>query len=153
MTWVLHDWKAFGDSEIPTPHLDRLAARGTKPAGALHRPAPICVPSRMGLMSGKFPARFWCVGQRLCAGSEPDLDASRSPWPNVLKKYLATGTANIGKWHLGGNTSTDSGDELGGFLFKPPHERGFEEFVGITGGMNNFCERRGELGAAEGREV
>jgi hypothetical protein len=24
------DLKAFGDSEIPTPHLDRLAAEGTK---------------------------------------------------------------------------------------------------------------------------
>ena len=29
-------------------------------------------------------------------------------------------------------------NDLGGFQFKPPHERGFDEFVGITGGMNSF---------------
>ena len=35
------DLKAFGDSEIPTPHLDRLAAEGTKFTSA-YTVAPIC---------------------------------------------------------------------------------------------------------------
>jgi arylsulfatase A-like enzyme len=56
---------------------------------------------------------------------------------DVLKKQ-GYRTANIGKWHLSGNMSSRSGDELGGFVFKPPHERGFDEFVGITGGMHTF---------------
>ncbi|MFN9915078.1 MAG: sulfatase-like hydrolase/transferase, partial [Pirellulaceae bacterium] len=45
---------------------------------------------------------------------------------------------NIGKWHLPGTQKATTQDARGGFLFKPPHERGFDEFVGITGGMDNF---------------
>lgn len=56
---------------------------------------------------------------------------------DLLKKQ-GYRTANIGKWHLSGNNSDHSGDELGGFAFKPPHERGFDEFVGIRGGMHTF---------------
>jgi arylsulfatase A-like enzyme len=129
------DLKSFGNSEIVTPHLDRLAAEGTKFTSA-YTVAPICVPSRMGLMSGKFPARFG-IFNNVYAPEQNQLWRHQTTLADVLKKS-GYRTANIGKWHLSGNTSTDSGDELGGFLFKPPHERGFDEFVGITGGMNTF---------------
>ena len=129
------DLKAFGDSEISTPHLDRLAAEGTKFTSA-YTVAPICVPSRMGLMSGKFAARFG-VFNNVYTPEQNQLWMQQTTLADVLK---ARGyrTANIGKWHLSGNSSGHSGDDLGGFQFKPPHERGFDEFVGITGGMNTF---------------
>ena len=57
------DLEAFGDSEIPTPHLDRLAAEGTKFTTA-YTVVPICVPSRMGIMSGKFAVRFGVFNHR-----------------------------------------------------------------------------------------
>jgi arylsulfatase A-like enzyme len=129
------DLRAFGDSEIPTPHLDRLAKEGTRFTNA-YTVAPICVPSRMGLLSGKFSARFGVFNNVYSLPSN-ELWVQQTTLADVLRKR-GYRTANIGKWHLSGNSSADSGDELGGFLFKPPHERGFDEFVGITGGMHNF---------------
>jgi len=131
------DLKAFGDSEIPTPHLDRLAAEGTKFTSA-YTVAPICVPSRMGIMSGKFPARFG-VFNNVYEPQQNQLWMQQTTLADVLK---ARGyrTANVGKWHLSGNDNKDTNDGLGGFHFKPPHERGFDEFVGITGGMSGYTE-------------
>jgi arylsulfatase A-like enzyme len=129
------DLKAFGDSEIPTPHLDRLAAQGTKFTSA-YTVAPICVPSRMGLLSGKFPARFG-VYNNVYTRQSNELWLQQKTLADVLKQR-GYRTANIGKWHLSGNSKDDTADGLGGFQFKPPHERGFDEFVGITGGMHDF---------------
>lgn len=134
------DLRAFGTSEIHTPHLDRLAAEGTRFTSA-YTVAPICVPSRMGLMSGKFPARFG-VFNNVYSLPANQLWIQQTTLADVLRKR-GYRTANIGKWHLSGNSSADSGNELGGFLFKPPHERGFHEFVGITGGMHNFWKGTG----------
>ena len=129
------DIGSYGCKDIPTPHLDRLAAEGTRFTSA-YTVAPICVPSRMGLMSGKFPARFG-VFNNVYTPEENQLWMQQTTLADVLK---ARGyrTTNVGKWHLSGNSSGHSGNDLGGFQFKPPHERGFDEFVGITGGMNPF---------------
>jgi arylsulfatase A-like enzyme len=129
------DIGSYGCKDIPTPHLDRLAAEGTRFTSA-YTVAPICVPSRMGLMSGKFPARFG-VFNNVYTPEECQLWMQQTTLADVLRKQ-GYRTANVGKWHLSGNSSGHSGDDLGGFLFKPPHERGFDEFVGITGGMNTF---------------
>jgi arylsulfatase A-like enzyme len=51
------DLGCYGGKDIPTPHIDRLAAEGARLTSA-YTVAPICVPSRMGLLTGKFPARF-----------------------------------------------------------------------------------------------
>ncbi len=129
------DLGCYGGKDIPTPHLDRLAAQGTRFTSG-YVVAPICVPSRMGLMSGKFPARFG-VFNNVYAPGQNQLWMQQTTLADVLKKS-GYRTANIGKWHLSGNSSADSGNELGGFVFKPPHERGFDEFVGITGGGHHF---------------
>jgi arylsulfatase A-like enzyme len=129
------DIGAYGGKAIPTPHLDRLAAEGVRFTSA-YTVAPICVPSRMGLMSGKFPARFG-VFTNVYSPEENQLWMQQTTLADVLKKQ-GYRTANVGKWHLSGNSSGHSGDDLGGFQFKPPHERGFDEFVGITGGMHTF---------------
>jgi arylsulfatase A-like enzyme len=51
------DLAKFGKSEIPTPNLDRLANEGTRFTDA-YVTAPICVASRMGLLSGRYQQRF-----------------------------------------------------------------------------------------------
>ncbi len=134
------DLRSFGDSEIPTPNLDRLAAEGVRFTNA-YTVAPICVPSRMGLMSGKFPARFG-VYNNVYSLPANQLWLQQKTLADVVKQQ-GYRTANIGKWHLSGNSSADRGDELGGFFFAPPHQRGFDEFVGITGGMHNFWKGTG----------
>jgi choline-sulfatase len=49
-----------GDIHARTPNLDRLAGEGTRLARN-YCPAPLCVPSRMSLMTGQFPSdlRVW----------------------------------------------------------------------------------------------
>ncbi len=125
------DLGCYGGKDIPTPHLDQLAAQGTRFTSA-YATAPICVPSRMGLMSGKFPARFG-VFNNVYGLQQNQIWIQQTTLADVLKKQ-GYRTANIGKWHLSGNST---------FQFKPPHERGFDEFVGITGGMNTFWKGTG----------
>lgn len=121
------DIGCYGGKDIPTPHLDRLAAEGTRFTSA-YTVAPICVPSRMGLMSGKFPARFG-VFDNVYAAQQNQLWVQQTTLADVLKKQ-GYRTANIGKWHLSGNKRP--------WTLPAPHERGFDEFVGIEGGMDSF---------------
>ena len=51
------DLPKFGKSEIPTPNIDRLAKEGTLFTDA-YVTAPICVASRMGLLTGQYQQRF-----------------------------------------------------------------------------------------------
>ncbi|HVG95958.1 MAG TPA: sulfatase-like hydrolase/transferase, partial [Chloroflexota bacterium] len=49
----------FGDPVVQTPHLDRLAAAGTV-LEATYCPSPICVPSRMSMLTGRHPSQNAC---------------------------------------------------------------------------------------------
>ena len=44
----------YGDPLVQTPNLDKLAAEGIV-FGNVYCPSPICVPSRMSMLSGRFP--------------------------------------------------------------------------------------------------
>lgn len=48
---------AAGDAAAETPSLDRLAARGTTVTEA-YCPSPLCVPSRMSLLTGRHPSEI-----------------------------------------------------------------------------------------------
>ncbi len=123
------DLPLFGDSEIPTPNLDRLAASGVKLTNA-HVSAPICVPSRMGLLTGRYQHRFG-VYTNVYSPEENRLWVKERTLADELKAQ-GYRTANVGKWHLSGN-----GRPLP-WVLPGPHERGFDEFVGIEGGMDHF---------------
>jgi choline-sulfatase len=49
----------YGDPVVQTPHLDRLAAAGTV-LDAAYCPSPICVPSRMSMLTGRHPYQNAC---------------------------------------------------------------------------------------------
>ena len=45
------------DSKIPTPNIDQLAQQGMRFTNA-HSPGALCVPSRYGLLTGRYPMRL-----------------------------------------------------------------------------------------------
>lgn len=83
------------EKDVRTPHLDALARSGVIAKNG-YSTAPQCVPSRGGLMTGKFQGRF-------------NLDNNRSSLEGFNRETtIATRlqkagytTAQFGKWHLG----------------------------------------------------
>jgi arylsulfatase A-like enzyme len=83
---------------IPTPHLDRLAAAGTAVADA-HSGSAVCTPTRYGILTGRY-----CWRSRLQEGVLGDysrrlIEPGRLTAPALLKRHHYH-TACIGKWHL-----------------------------------------------------
>ncbi|MCA9049695.1 MAG: sulfatase-like hydrolase/transferase [Planctomycetaceae bacterium] len=85
---------AFHGGNTPTPHLDRLAANGLELTQ--HYVAPVCSPTRTGLMTGRCWSRFGVVNPQ----NEQALPDDTVTLARALK---STGyhTCLTGKWHLG----------------------------------------------------
>ena len=47
----------YGGKEVPTPHIDSIAANGIRFTSG-YVSAPLCSPSRAGLMTGRYQERF-----------------------------------------------------------------------------------------------
>ena len=89
-------WNDVGyhGSDIKTPNLDKLAESGLR--FDQHYVMPTCTPTRVSLLTGKYPSRYGIVG--------PDygevIDMGDPTLASILKEngYF---TAIAGKWHLG----------------------------------------------------
>ena len=100
------DLGANGGAGVPTPRMDALAREGTRFA-KFYAASPICSPSRCGIITGQFPARWRITsflqtreGNREC-GQVDFLDPQA---PSIVRAFRDAGyaTAHVGKWHLGG---------------------------------------------------
>ncbi len=120
---------AFHGGNAPTPHLDKLAAEGVELTQ--HYVAPVCSPTRTGLLTGRCWSRF---------GVTNPTNSRALPWDTVtLPRALKTvgyDTAITGKWHLG------SKPEWG------PNHYGFDHSYGsLAGGVGPYDHsyKRGEF--------
>jgi arylsulfatase len=100
------DLGCYGGTVCPTPHIDAMARQGTRYT-QYYSASPICSPSRAGLLTGMFPARWRITsflqtraGNRGCEQAD-FLDPAAPSLPRVLKA-AGYATAHFGKWHLGG---------------------------------------------------
>ena len=133
------DLACYGNEYFETPNIDALMAKGIRFTSAYSN-APLCAPSRIALLSGRYSARVGCyevtpgVYDKTVNVDEIDfqmpvnqlrLPQDRKILPELLKEagYF---TGFIGKWHVGAER---------------PTERGFDEFVEVTnvnsGGSHN----------------
>lgn len=92
------DLGCYGHPYAKTPHLDKLAAEGTR-FTKFHATGVTCCPARTGLMTGKFPATFAKYPSSLGFGE-------RVTVTELLKKN-GYATGHFGKWHIG--TVTEPG--------------------------------------------
>ncbi len=109
MGW--RDLGCYGSSSYLTPHIDRLAGEGMRFTDA-YASAPVCSPTRAGIMTGKYPARLhltdWIPGRKPWPASKLHAPEFEQQLPHrevtVAEGLKAQGyvSASIGKWHLGG---------------------------------------------------
>jgi arylsulfatase A-like enzyme len=81
--------------DLKTPHIDKLAAGGVRMTSG-YVTAPQCVPSRAGILSGRYQNRFGVESN----GKPLDGFNAQSTIAERLKK-VGYATGMTGKWHLG----------------------------------------------------
>lgn len=134
---ILADDLGYGDpacynprSKIPTPNLDRMAANGLRLLDA-HSPGAWCVPSRYGLLTGRYPARTTLGWQQRSV-----IGARQLTLASLLKQH-GYATACVGKWHLGFDTAaTDLTPQDTHRLRGGPLDHGFDSFFGLHASLD-----------------
>jgi len=128
----------FGHPTIDTPNLNRMAREGMR-FTQFYAAAPVCTPSRAGLLTGRLPVRSGMASSERrvlfpdSPGGLPDAEIT------IAEALKADGyaTAAIGKWHLG---------HLPEHL---PTEHGFDRYFGVPY-SNDMSARQNEWEGANG---
>lgn len=115
-----------GSKDIFTPNIDQLAKNGIEITNG-YVTHPYCGPSRAGLVTGRYQARF---GMETNITNSPfdlhnGLPLSETTFATRLQKAGYT-TGVIGKWHLGGSPVYH------------PNNRGFDYFYGFLAGGHSY---------------
>ena len=140
------DVKSFGGArcQIATPHLDRLGAEGVRFTDA-HANASVCVPTRVAVMTGRYPWRFGRPGQ----GGPWGFLGTRLPVGCFtlasMMRQAGYRTGYVGKWHLGTRMQTKDGKTQGPDnvdYTKPltvgPPQYGFDDSFILPGSLDMY---------------
>ena len=93
------DLSCFGHPHIRTPNLDRLAKEGVRFTDC-YSAAPVCSPSRVGLLTGRNPNRAG-IYDWIPRGHAMHLAADQRTIANLLRD-AGYDTGLFGKWHCNG---------------------------------------------------
>ncbi|MEC3905730.1 sulfatase-like hydrolase/transferase [Tamlana sp. 2201CG12-4] len=132
---ILADDLGYGDvgyhggKEIPTPNIDELAEHGTN-FSAGYAMAPVCAPSRAGLLTGRYQNRFGFEDNpggpfRQTVDTKPGIPLNELTLGEFMKSE-GYKTAWIGKDHQG---------KYEQFM---PYNRGFDFFFGFNNGASSY---------------
>lgn len=100
------DLSCYGNTEIKTPNIDRLAKEGRK-FTQFYVSSPICSPSRTALITGQYPARWRITSfiENRASNQKRGMAQFLDPKAPSVARYLHQGgyaTGHFGKWHMGG---------------------------------------------------
>jgi len=115
-----YDLGCYGATEVKTPRIDALSEKGIRFTD-YYAAAPICSPSRAGLLTGCYPIR---TGNHIWV-HRPDSETGIPPSVLTMPELFQNkgyATACIGKWHIG---------------FKEPYLPGNQGFDFYFGLMHN----------------
>ncbi|MBA4149557.1 MAG: sulfatase-like hydrolase/transferase [Verrucomicrobia bacterium] len=114
-----------GAKDVPTPHLDRLAAEGVIFSNGYV--SPMCAPTRAAFLTGRNPAKIGFLDNRPGDSRHYGMDMSSKTIADVMKEngYV---TSLIGKWHVGRGLNHEYS----------PWNRGFDEFLGYYGAFGLY---------------
>ena len=94
------DMGCYGARDLVTPNMDRLATRGIR-FTQFYSAAPVCSPSRAGLLTGRYPLH--CGLPNNATSQRGGKEGLPTREVTMAEMFRAAGyaTAHIGKWHLG----------------------------------------------------
>lgn len=131
------DLSCYGRKDYKTPNLDKLALEGMRFNNA-YATAPVCTPTRVAFMTGRYPARLKVgLHEPIAEGTKDSLVGLSPSIPSIAKLMHKAGyeTLLVGKWHLG---------------YKPefsPMANGFDYFFGFHAGATDYISHKSQTGA------
>jgi len=125
------DTGLYGCKDIPTPNINSIAKNGIRFTNG-YVSAPVCSPSRAGLMTGRYQQRFgfeFNAGplRRAVENKDMGLPLTEITLAQMMKK-AGYATGMVGKWHIGMNDRY------------MPTQRGFDEYFGFLFGANLYID-------------
>ena len=140
------DLECYGHPHIKTPNLNRMAQEGIRLTDC-YSAAPVCSPSRVGLLTGRSPNRAG-IYNFIPGGRDIYMRASEVTIPQLLKKG-GYATCMSGKWHCNGKFNSDAHPQ--------PGDAGFDHWMGTQNNAKpshknpkNFVRNGQKVGETKG---